>query len=71
VGANSSSGGSNAAPESSFSYNNTSRILEKCNCGIDAVEKTVRKEGSNCGKQFLACSKAQDDSTRCNFFMVA
>lgn len=70
MGANTLSGGSNSAQESSFSYNSSSRTLEKCNCGIEAVEKTVRKEGNNCGKQFFACSKAQDDSTRCNFFMV-
>jgi DNA topoisomerase-3 len=30
--------------------------------------RNVKKEGSNFGKQFFACSKPQSDSTKCDFF---
>lgn len=60
--------GSNTA--TSFTANSSFRAPEKCSCGLDAGEKTVRKEGNNYGRQFFACSKPQDNSTRCNFFMV-
>ena len=45
-------------------------LVEKCNCGLDTLEKTVRKEGDNFGKQFFVCNKSKDDATRCNFFKV-
>ena len=63
-------GGSNVVQGTSVGFNSSVGLYEKCNCGIDTVEKTVRKEGNNYGKQFLACSKLQDDSTRCSYFKV-
>ena len=39
-----------------------------CSCNILSVQRTVQKEGPNKGRQFLACSKPQSDSSRCEFF---
>ncbi|CAH1794681.1 unnamed protein product [Owenia fusiformis] len=38
-----------------------------CNCGEDAVERTVRKEGPNTGRKFYACGKGQEGG--CGFFL--
>ncbi|XP_060606708.1 DNA topoisomerase 3-alpha-like isoform X2 [Ruditapes philippinarum] len=35
-----------------------------CNCGNDAIQLTVRKEGPNTGRQFYKCG-----SSACNFFL--
>ncbi|XP_068099628.1 DNA topoisomerase 3-alpha isoform X2 [Hyperolius riggenbachi] len=35
-----------------------------CNCGISAVQLTVRKEGPNLGRQFYKCNQGN-----CNFFL--
>ncbi|KAK7494417.1 hypothetical protein BaRGS_00014309 [Batillaria attramentaria] len=40
-----------------------------CNCGDDAVQLTVRKEGPNTGRQFYKCRKPQGEG--CNFFLWA
>ncbi|KAB7500912.1 DNA topoisomerase 3-alpha [Armadillidium nasatum] len=40
-----------------------------CNCNLDAIKLTVRKEGPNTGRQFYKCSKHQHES--CNFFLWA
>lgn len=40
-----------------------------CNCGNDALQLTVRKEGPNTGRQFYKCSGRND--TDCNFFLWA
>ncbi|KAJ8319013.1 hypothetical protein KUTeg_004104 [Tegillarca granosa] len=37
-----------------------------CNCGDDAIQLTVRKEGPNTGRQFYKCG-----SSKCNFFLWA
>ncbi|XP_051905164.1 DNA topoisomerase 3-alpha [Hippocampus zosterae] len=37
-----------------------------CNCGVDAILLTVRKEGPNQGRQFYKCN-----SGACNFFLWA
>ncbi|XP_053391111.1 DNA topoisomerase 3-alpha-like [Mercenaria mercenaria] len=37
-----------------------------CNCGNDAIQLTVRKEGPNTGRQFYKCG-----SSACNFFLWA
>ncbi|CAI8054414.1 DNA topoisomerase 3-alpha [Geodia barretti] len=37
-----------------------------CNCGQDAVMRTVQKEGPNKGRQFCTCSKPRED--QCGFF---
>lgn len=37
-----------------------------CNCGVSAVQLTVRKEGPNQGRQFYKCSGG-----KCNFFLWA
>ena len=41
-----------------------------CECGLASVERTVKKQGVNYGKEFYVCSKNQEDSTRCNMFQV-
>jgi len=38
-----------------------------CQCGIPATIRTANTE-RNRGKQFYACSKDRNDSTKCNFF---
>jgi len=38
---------------------------QKCNCGVTAIELTVRKEGNNQGRKFFACS----NNKACNFFL--
>ncbi|XP_005098681.1 DNA topoisomerase 3-alpha [Aplysia californica] len=40
-----------------------------CNCGNDAIQLTVRKEGPNTGRQFYKCSG--QNGSNCNFFMWA
>ncbi|KAJ8037131.1 DNA topoisomerase 3-alpha [Holothuria leucospilota] len=47
-----------------FSNNSNSGNAVVCNCGSDAVELTVRKEGPNKGRKFLKCQSGQ-----CNFFL--
>ena len=37
-----------------------------CNCGLEAVQRTVQKAGPNKGRQFFTCSKPRDD--QCGFF---
>ena len=37
-----------------------------CNCGLDAVQKTVQKDGPNKGKLFHTCSKPRDE--QCGYF---
>lgn len=39
-----------------------------CQCGEEAVERTVSKDGPNKGKVFFACPKSRDDATNCKFF---
>ena len=36
----------------------------KCNCQKTAVTRTVKKEGTNCGRKFLSCGQ----NRKCNFF---
>ncbi|XP_065846647.1 DNA topoisomerase 3-alpha-like [Oscarella lobularis] len=48
-----------------FSSNPTTSV--SCSCGQEAVRRTVRKEGPNCGRDFFGCSKPQGSS--CNFFL--
>lgn len=38
----------------------------KCSCKLDAVERTVKKQGPNNGRKFFTCSKPWDE--RCRFF---
>ncbi|XP_046616836.1 DNA topoisomerase 3-alpha isoform X1 [Neodiprion virginianus] len=40
-----------------------------CNCHERAIELTVRKEGTNKGRQFYKCAKPQENS--CDFFLWA
>ena len=42
-----------------------------CLCDIPSAARTVRKEGSNFGKEFYACSKPQGSASRCDFFSWA
>ena len=51
---------------SRLNVNENSQII--CICGISAALRNVKKEGSNFGKQFFACSKPQSDLTKCDFF---
>ena len=37
-----------------------------CNCGMDAVQRTVQKAGPNKGRQFFTCSKPREE--QCGFF---
>lgn len=37
-----------------------------CNCGTEAVRRTVQKEGPSKGRQFYTCHKPRD--TQCGFF---
>jgi len=37
-----------------------------CNCGEEAVERTVQKDGPNKGRQFFVCPKPRDQ--QCQFF---
>eukprot|EP00747_Dinoflagellata_sp_TGD_P028862 gnl/TRDRNA2_/TRDRNA2_133529_c3_seq2.p1 gnl/TRDRNA2_/TRDRNA2_133529_c3~~gnl/TRDRNA2_/TRDRNA2_133529_c3_seq2.p1 ORF type:complete len:581 (-),score=88.09 gnl/TRDRNA2_/TRDRNA2_133529_c3_seq2:65-1570(-) len=37
-----------------------------CRCGMPSIQRTVRKEGPNCGKQFYTCTKPQGQ--QCGFF---
>lgn len=37
-----------------------------CNCGMEAVQRTVQKDGPNKGKQFFTCSKPREE--QCGFF---
>lgn len=39
-----------------------------CKCNISAVLRSVKKDGSNFGKQFFVCAKSQSDASKCNFF---
>ncbi|XP_074647309.1 DNA topoisomerase 3-alpha-like [Tubulanus polymorphus] len=41
-----------------------------CNCGDDAVLRTVRKDGPNQGRQFYVCNKPKDGGS-CQFFLWA
>lgn len=41
-----------------------------CGCGLPSTRRTVKKEGSNKGKQFYGCSKSQNDPTKCDMFTV-
>ncbi|XP_021921836.1 DNA topoisomerase 3-alpha [Zootermopsis nevadensis] len=40
-----------------------------CNCNVDAIQLTVRKEGPNKGRPFYKCGKPQGQG--CNYFMWA
>ena len=40
-----------------------------CNCGVEAVKRTVQKEGANKGREFHVCPKPRDE--QCNFFQWA
>ena len=57
---------------SSFAFSNENAATDapQCECGIQAVERTVKKSGPNCGRGFYTCSKNQDDSSKCNLFQV-
>jgi DNA topoisomerase-3 len=41
-----------------------------CKCQLPSIERAVRKEGENFGRQFFVCSKKQDDQSRCDLFEV-
>ncbi|CAG0886947.1 unnamed protein product [Cyprideis torosa] len=63
-------GGANAAtrtgpPAPSMVNNGT----EKCACGLDAVRRTVLREGLNQGREFFVCPKPREE--QCNFFAWA
>lgn len=49
---------------SSDAGNNEQTIM--CNCGMEAVQRTVQKGGPNKGRQFFTCSKPRED--QCGFF---
>src|SRR5690606_4707330 len=40
--------------------------IEKCSCGIEAIEKPTKKEGPNKGRKYYSCKK--ESPQRCNFF---
>jgi hypothetical protein len=42
-------------------------IAPMCQCGILAIDRTVRN-GQNVGRKYFSCSKSQNDPTNCNFF---
>ncbi|CAK8696344.1 unnamed protein product [Clavelina lepadiformis] len=42
--------------------------IPECNCGVRAIELTVRKEGPNHGQRFFKCSKT---NRGCGFFLWA
>ena len=37
-----------------------------CGCGLQAIQRTVQKEGPNKGRQFYTCSKPREE--QCGFF---
>lgn len=41
-------------------------LVVMCNCGDEAVERTVQKDGPNKGKQFFVCGKPRDQ--QCQYF---
>ena len=53
-------------PQARSDSNSDSRQTIVCNCGTEAVQRTVQKEGPNKGRQFFTCSKPRDD--QCGFF---
>ena len=40
-----------------------------CNCGVEAVKRTVQKDGANKGREFHVCPKPREE--QCNFFQWA
>ena len=48
--------------------NNLQSDIPQCNCGLPAVQLTVRKEGPNTGRLFYKCPQP---SGSCNFFVWA
>jgi len=40
--------------------------IPHCNCGNEAVQRTVQKDGPNKGREFFVCGKPRDE--QCNFF---
>lgn len=50
----------------SCAFNQVGATAHQCQCRIDAVQRTVGKEGPNKGRVFWGCSKGKDDG--CGFF---
>jgi hypothetical protein len=46
------------------------RRRKYCDCGLETVERTVTKEGSNRGRKIFMCSKDSHDKTRCSFLQM-
>ena len=53
-------------PQARSDSNSDNRQTIVCNCGTEAVQRTVQKEGPNKGRQFFTCCKPRDD--QCGFF---
>ena len=41
----------------------------RCNCGVEAVKRTVQKDGANKGREFHVCPKPREE--QCNYFQWA
>ena len=51
-----------------FQSQKPSSPVPNCECGVQAITRTTKKEGPNLGREFYACSKPQSDSSICKFF---
>ncbi|GFR52652.1 hypothetical protein Agub_g15246 [Astrephomene gubernaculifera] len=69
-GAWGSSGGAEAAGGGVADAGPSGEEFVKCMCGENCPVKTSNS-ANNPGRQFYACPKMRDDSTRCNFFQWA
>lgn len=58
--------GGGLEPQARSDSNSDNRQTIVCNCGTEAVQRTVQKEGPNKGRQFFTCCKPRDD--QCGFF---
>lgn len=47
--------------------NGVASAQQRCDCGLEAIVRTVSKEGSNQGRQFRCCPK-ESNSARCKYF---
>lgn len=50
---------------------NCQQSIPSCNCGNEAVERTVKKSGPNEGRRFYCCAKSFGEPDKCNFFSWA
>ena len=56
---------SNRNSSSQFGGSDSNQTV-MCNCGSEAVQRTVQKDGPNKGRHFFTCFKPRDD--QCGFF---